>query len=361
MSSAESVAASRPVPWPTVCAAVCAAGVVGWLVAAMGGDADRAWRALLVNFLFFTPLAGGLVVWSAITTVTGGRWADPLQRWALAGAAFAPVSIIALVVLWLAPSHWAGWTHEEHLHQGVWLAPGFVFGRDLAALAVFWALAIVYVRRRLQGGGRGRLAGWLAFVYTIVFSLLGFDMIMALDPHWYSALFGGYYFISGLYIAVAAWAFMTSWHDIDAHRRHDLGKLVVAFSLLTTYFMYSQLLPIWYENLPHEVRFIIPRMDMDGWGRVSVGLLATVYLGPLVLLLSRRAKRSGRILGPVSALILVGMWVERWWLVTPTLGGPMTLGLVEAAATGAFAGAFAFAVHTFGSRIGTVTKETSEA
>ena len=61
-----------------------------------------------------------------------------------------------------------------------------------------------------------------------------------------------------------------------------------------------------------------------------------VYLGPLVLLLSQAAKRSRRFLGGVALLVLVGMWVERWWLVTPTLGGPMTLSLAElAAAAGA--------------------------
>ena len=87
---------------------------------------------------------------------------------------------------------------------------------------------------------------------------------MALDPHWYSLLFGGYFFISGMYIAVAAWVAPSATVDDRStpDHLHDLGKLVVAFSLLTTYMMYSQLLPIWYENLPEEIRFLVPRHEL---------------------------------------------------------------------------------------------------
>ncbi len=152
---------------------------------------------------------------------------------------------------------------------------------------------------------------------------------MALDPHWFSSLFGGYFFISGLYIAMAGWVAVSAASGDDACPLSDLGKLLLAMSMLTTYMMFSQLLPIWYENLPHEVRFLIPRMELARWGLVSILLLATIYLGPLALLLSRRVKRSGRAMGAIAALILAGMWIERWWLVTPTAGGPITVGWQE--------------------------------
>ena len=119
-----------------------------------------------------------------------------------------------------------------------------------------------------------------------------------------AALFGGYFFISGLYIAVGGVDVLSALPS-GARRRtalHDLGKLIVAFSLLTTYMMYSQLLPIWYENLPHEVRFVAAAPAASGhWRWVSVALLAVVYLGPLVLLLTRWAKRTAWSLGAVAA------------------------------------------------------------
>ena len=165
---------------------------------------------------------------------------------------------------------------------------------------------------------------------------------MALDPHWFSTLFGGYFFISGMYAGVAAWtlALLLQRPMPDADRRHDLAKLIVTFSLLTTYMMYSQLIPIWYESLPEEVRFVIPRLAQPPWVYVSAALLVVVYLGPLIFLLTVWAKRSPWFLGTAAAVVLAGLWVERWWLVTPTLGGPLVFGLPEVSITAAFLAAF---------------------
>jgi hypothetical protein len=308
----------------------------------LGTGAERAWRAVLINFLFFTSLAGGLVTWSAIVLASNGSWPGPLERYTFVGLGFAIPSLLTLALLWLASDAWAPWPGHT-FHQGFWLDNDFLFARDLAALAAFWGFAFVYVRRRRQGEGRS-LAGWLVLVYCLTWSLLGFDLVMALDPHWYSSLAGGYFFISGLYIAVLLWALLACLRpETDDARRHDLGKLVVAFSILTTYMMYAQLMPIWYENLPHETIFVRPRLYGD-WRWVSRFLLALVYLGPLVLLLPVRAKRSRVWLGGLTVLLLGGMWCERWWLVAPVFAPAPQFGLPEAGSIAAFAGLAALAL-----------------
>jgi hypothetical protein len=208
-----------------------------------------------------------------------------------------------------------------------------------------------YLRLRRQGGG-AVVGGVLILVYCLAFSLLGFDLVMAIDARWNSALLGGYFFISGLYAAVAAWALMAAaqWAP-DANRLHDLGRLVVAFSLLTAYMMYAQLLPMWYENLPAEMRFVIPRLARPGWSAVSVALLVVVYLGPLILLLTIRAKRTPGLLGSVAALVLAGLWVERWWLVAPAFDPQPRLGFEEGAVTALFAGAMGLCVTEYRRRV----------
>ncbi len=330
-------------------AVVLAAGLIGWIICMLYSDPARAWRALLINFLYFTPLTIGMVVWPAVVMLSNGRWAKSLEPLALASVAFAPVSILSFIVLWFGRSYWAAWMHEEPLSQGIWLSNAFIFCRDGAGLLILWALAAWFVFRKSRGKPKGTLAGVLIFAYCIVLSLLAFDLVMALDPHWYSSLFGGYFLVSGMYIAAAAWTLAVLMHRprADKNQLHDMGKLIVAFSLLTTYMMFCQLLPIWYENLPHEVRFVIPRLRLAPWRWNSLGLLATVYLGPLVLLLLRRAKRSATYLGAIAILILVGMWVERWWLVTPTLNGKLALGLTEISLTASFVAALALAVVIF--------------
>jgi hypothetical protein len=114
--------------------------------------------------------------------------------------------------------------------------------------------------------------------------------------------------------------------------------------------MYSQLLPIWYENLPAEVQFVIPRLTVTQWRYISAILTATIFLGPLVLLLTRWSKRSPVFLTAVSLLMLVCLWIERWWEVTPTLGGKLTFGLIEVSITAAFIAAFLLSVIMFTNR-----------
>ena len=324
--------------------AVQAFGLAGWLLHATFRDADQAWRALLVNFVFFTPLAAAMVVWPAVVMLSRGEWLGPVKRDALAGIALAPASLLAFAALWAGRAHWAAWLSWRDLPNHAWLSGPFLFGRDAAALALWWLVAWRFAREARTGAPR-TLAGWTAFLYAVVFSLIGFDMVMALEPRWASSLFGAYFFVSGLYAAAAALAFLAAQRPVaDPDRLHDLGKLVVAFSIGTTYMMFSQLLPIWYENLPNEALFVLPRLSFRPWSVVSAALIALVYLGPLVLLLSARAKRTPWYLGTVALLVLAGLWIERWWLVAPTLGQGPHLNAADVSMAAAFVGALGWGV-----------------
>jgi hypothetical protein len=323
-------------------------GLACWIPCAVTADADRAWRALLINFLFFTPMTAGMVAWPAAVMASRGRWAESIERRALAGIAFAPISIAAFVTLACGRAHWAGWMRYKDLPNAARLNTGFLFARDGAALLIFWAVAAWFVGRMRRERPK-ILACWLAFAYAMVFTLLGFDLVMALDPHWFSALFGGYFFVSGFYAALLVWALTVALGrpKPDPERLHDLGKLVVAFSLLTAYMMFSQLIVLWYENLPNEARFLAPRLRFGRWGWVSAALLALVYLGPLVILLTRWAKRTPGFVAGYALIVLTGLWMERWWLVTPTLGGALVIGWTEVFITAAFAAALALCIEWF--------------
>ena len=342
-------------------AALFVAGLAGWIVCAVVGDADRAWRALLINFIYFTPLAAGLVTWPAAVIGSRGRWARTIEQPALAGIAFAPVSLLAFAALWLGRAHWAGWMRYKDLPNAAWLNTTFLFARDAAALVILWVLAAWFVARRRRGRPVALAAG-LAFAYCVVFTLLGFDMVMALDPHWASTLFGGYFFVTGLYAALAAWTLMTALGSAepDKERLHDLGNLMVAFSLLTAYMMFSQLLPMWYENFANEVRYVVPRLRFGSWGWVSLGLLVVIYLGPLAILLTRWSKRTPKFLAGVALAVLAGLWVERWWLVTPTLGGALVIGWTEISITAAFVAALALGIKCFLRNVPPVASEIEE-
>ena len=308
-----------------ILAGIVVLAVLGWIAVAIWGDRQRAWGILLTDFLFLSCLAGGLVVWPAIVVASRGQWMGSTQSTALSGVFLLPVCIVILIVLAMGAPAWAPWLHQN-VSNSWWLNAPFLFARDIVGLLIFSGLALWFAVAMGRGERPKKLAGWLIFVYTIVYSLLGFDLAMGLDPQWYSLVFGIYFFVSGMYIAAAAWAFTTALADPKAtpDQRDDQAKLMITFCLLTTYLMYSQLLPIWYENMPKETRFLTPRLNwITNWPAISVVLLIIVYLGPLVLFLSRRGKRSRPYVAVVAALVLIAMWLERWWLVMPSLYQPL--------------------------------------
>ncbi len=338
-----------------VCVAVLVVALAAWVGCLAAGDSARAWRALLVNFVYFAPLAGGIAIWPAIVMISRGTWMGPAQGPALAAVAFAPVSLIAYLGLCIGVAHWAPWLRAEGLPNRAWLNAPFLLVRDGVALAAFWGVAWLFAVRARAGRPVG-LGVAAILAYSVAFSLIGFDLVMALDPHWYSTLFGGYFFMSGIYSGMAAWILTVLARRAGAtpDRLHDLGNLLLAFSLITAYLMYSQVLPIWYENLPQETRYVAPRLNFGTWRPVGVGLLATFYLGPLALLLTRWSKRTGWFLGGVAGLVLVSHWVERWWLVAPTTRGAVAPGLADGSIAAAFLAALLLSL-----RLG--SRQTAEA
>lgn len=342
---------AQPKGWTLLWLILALAGGVAWLIVLFeGGQYQRAWRSLLINFLFFSSLSGGLAVWPAVARSCNARWQLGIEHLAGGGMMFSLPSLIALIVLWIGSPGWSPWYGAE-LNRGIWLANWFIFARDLAALALFWWLAFRYLRRRDREEGR-ILGPVLVLVYSLVFSLLGFDLVMSLDPQWHSNLAGGYFFMSGLYIGITTWSLLAA-QDPEAtvEQRHDLGKLTVAFSLMTTYLMFAHLLLFWYENLPHEIRFLVPRMHIPAWKGVSFLLVGLVYFGPLVLLLTERSKRNRWSLGIISLLVLVGLWIERWWLVAPTFESRLELGLSELSLAASFLGLFGLGLGWYRRRL----------
>ena len=319
----------RRLPW--ILAVIIAVALLAWIAVAIWGDTRRAWAVLLTDFLFLSCLAAGLVVWPAIVVVSRGTWMGSTQRTALAAVVLLPVCVVVLLVLIFGSHYWAPWVGRS-LPNSWWLDAKFLFTRDLVSLVVFSLLAWWFVWAMRKGRQPKRLAAWLIFIYSIAFSVLGIDLAMALDPRWYSLVFGIYFFISGLLIAVVAWLLITATVDDRStpEQLSDQSKLVITFSMLTAYLMYCQLLPIWYENMPEVTRYLVPRMnDVTHWPSISIVLLTLVYLGPLVLFLRRDAKRNYIYAGTVAGLILAALWLERWWLVMPSLGEPLRFGLPE--------------------------------
>ncbi len=172
------------------------------------------------------------------------------------------------------------------------------------------------------------LAPLVGVLYAVVYSLIAFDLVMSLAPVWRSTLFGWYFFAGAFWSGLTAMALVAT----VMRRRlgennlftnpvvlHDLGKIVFAFSVFWIYLLFAQYIVIWYGDLPVETFFIVQRVHHMPWSPLSVACVVLIWLIPFTVLMSVRTKKSPIILGTVSALGLIGMWLERYVLVVPSL------------------------------------------
>ena len=274
---------------------------------------SAALHSYLAAWLFVLALSLGSMANLMVHQLTGGRWGEPvLPAWAAASRLMPWVALAALPILsgapWIYP-----WTHEP----GRWLNLPFFEVRSVAYLAILSALA-------WMAPGRSWLAAPGLVVYTLVISLASFDWIASLTPHWYSSGFGlvvgtGQMLAGAAFgVAIGARAWRDREDDEARLRFNDLGNLLLMYVLVWAYLAYTQYLVIWSENLPHEIHWYVPRTQ-TGWAGLGIFVIAFHFGLPLLILLSRAAKRAPRILGAIAAALLVAHLADVYWLVMPSV------------------------------------------
>jgi hypothetical protein len=379
----------------TILLALTALGIVAF-VGGLVLDATRAWSALLVNFLYWSGLAFAGVAFSAMFQATSARWARPIKRVAEATVAFLPVAGLMLVVLLAGVSVWAPWMHEPIPAKAAWLNAPFFISRELLAFLLLGGLSVAYVRasvrpdvgllressrREPEGWARSFVGGWqgieteratsqrrqgrlavaVLIAYGYVLTLQALDFVMALDPHWFSTLAGGYFFVGNLYVGIAFLAVVLAWassrpdlqHRVGHDQSYDIGRLLFGFSTLWAYTFWAQYLVIWYGDLPEETEFVIHRTVDAPWAPLAWVVLAMAFVIPWTLLLSKELKREPRRLAMVAGVSLLGMWLERFILVGPSLwhGEGLPLGIVEILMTAGVGASFVLCYSAFLQRV----------
>jgi hypothetical protein len=320
-------------------AAAAALCLFGWLV-------DR--HAMLASYLaawwfWIGALMGGLAnVW--LHNLTGGEWGEPIRGPMLRRARMVPLACVLFLPLlagietlypWAAheAAGMARWTEgftAPHF-KNLWLSKGFFIGRALGILAAWSVLSWLARRPSLERSRGMAAAGLLLYAFTV--SLAAVDWIMSLQPEWYSSVFGWLaatgQMLAGLALAVALL-------DREAARKvlPDLGNLLMMYVLAWAYLAYVQFLIIWAEDLPHEIAWYLRRAT-PFWKAVAWTLFAGHFAAPLLILLSRRAKRAPAMLGALAWALVGAHLLDCWWLVMPAAAGPAAHWLWLAPATAA--------------------------
>lgn len=345
------------------------------------GLGQRLWADLLGNGFFFFGVSFGALFFLALQYVTESAYTIVYKRILEAVITWFPIGagVILLVLL-------AGLAHAHHLYH--WMDPnvydpahadydpiishkahyfnfgsgadaGFLLLRFVGFVGSFWYVLTRFRKRSLQEDAEGgtqihfkniaMAAGFIvAFGYGS--SVLAWDLIMSLDVHWFSTLFGWYVFsgiwISGIIMTICLLIYLQSLGLMSWVKKghiHDLGKWMFALSFLWTYLWFAQFMLIWYADIPEEVAPYVARLRDYKFEFFTMMLIN--FALPMLFLMDADAKKKKGLLLVVGIIIFISHWVDLQLLVIPSAmkeGGK--IGLVEFGMFLMFLGAFLFVV-----------------
>jgi hypothetical protein len=321
---------------------VCA--LVGVVASALLGAANprQFFFSWLVAFLFFLTLALGALFFVLIQYASQGGWGIVVRR--IGETTFATVPVMAALFLPLLLGlsdlySWAAPGAAEHDALLRWKAPflnvPFFLIRAVLYFGVWSVMALFYYRDSRRQDATGdpavsarlrALAGPAIIVLALTQTFASIDWIMSLAPHWYSTMFGVYFF-AGSFVGFIAFLSLVAVAMrraglletvITAEHLHDLGKLLFAFTCFWAYIGFSQFFLIWYANLPEETIWFKARIT-GSWKAISILLMAGHFVIPFFYLMGRAVKRNGSTLAVGGGWLLAMHFMDIYWQVMPTL------------------------------------------
>ncbi|TDQ32301.1 quinol:cytochrome C oxidoreductase [Zeaxanthinibacter enoshimensis] len=329
---------------------------------------NRPWSALYVAALFFFFIALGVLAFYAIQRAAQAGWSPLLFR-VMEGitAYLVPGGIIVFVILLLSVlhlNHIFVWmdpevvAHDELLQgkQG-YLNPTFFLIRAAIFLAG-WIFYREYSRKLSLAQDEATdntnfvknfkwSAAFLVF-YLVTESIMSWDWIMSVDPHWFSTLFGWYVFasmfVSGITVIAMVVIYLKSrgyLPDVNDSHLHDLAKFMFGISIFWTYLWFAQFMLIWYADIPEEVTYFVTRID--DYKLPFFGMIVMNFLFPILVLMNSDYKRVNWFVVMAGIIILLGHYLDVFNMIMPaTVGDQWYIGIPEISSVLFFMGLFTF-------------------
>ncbi|MFK8281242.1 quinol:cytochrome C oxidoreductase [Capnocytophaga cynodegmi] len=333
---------------------------------------NKPWAAVYVAALFFMLISLGVLAFYAINRAAQAGWSPVLFRVmeAITAYLFPGVLIVFtfLVLSGMHLNHLFVWMDESVVAHDALLQgkQGYLNVPFFLARAAFYMLGWVLYRhfsRKLSiaqdtaTDDRNFVknfklsAGFLVF-FLVTESMMSWDWIMSVDPHWFSTLFGWYVFASFFVSAITVIAMITIYlksrgylEYVNSSHLHDLAKFMFGLSIFWTYLWFSQFLLIWYSDISEETVYYVARIR--DYKEIFFGMLAFNFVLPLLLLINTDYKRIGWLVFTAGVLILVGHYIDFYIMIMPaTVGDQWSIGITEISAVLFFLGLFIFVVFT---------------
>ena len=331
---------------------------------------NKPWAALYVAAFFFFMISLGTLAFYAIQRAAQAGWSPVLFR-VMEGitAYLLPGGIIVIVLLALSGMH------LNHLF--IWMDPEVVAHDKLIAgktgflntpffllRAVLylsgWTLYRYFSRKFSLAQDTAddisnhkknfRISAAFLVFYIVTESIMSWDWIMSIDPHWFSTLFGWYVFASMFVSGITTIALITIYlkskgylEFVNDSHIHDLGKFMFGISVFWTYLWFSQFMLIWYSNIPEEVTYFITRIE--DYNLPFFGMLVMNFIFPLLILMNSDYKRVNYFIVMAGIVIILGHYMDVFNMIMPSaVGDQWFIGAAEIGGFFFFFGLFIFIV-----------------
>ena len=334
---------------------------VGAITAIYGVTAapERTWPNLLLNGFYITSVGVSAMFFLATQRATGARWSASLRRVPEAFLSILPLAAALMLALFFGRHVLYSWSNPGALAAETaiagklrYLQPSWVFTRMVIVLVAWMVFAWLFRRTSIRQDKHPELGLVLhekltryavAFipVFALTLTVAAFDWLISADPRWFSTMYAVYVFagtfvegIAAITLAVVLLKESGPMRDAVSDRQlHDLGKMLFAFSTFWAYIWVCQYLLIWYSNIPEEVTHYLTRTS-GAWIYLFALNLIVNWVVPFLVLLSVRAKCTGKVLKSIAVLLLCGHWLDLYLLVMPSVWKAPRIGFTELAIPG---------------------------
>lgn len=300
----------------------------------------RFWVNLLINNVYFTSLALSGMFFLALQFLTNSSWMRSYQTIPLAMSSYLPVAFVFTILGLFGIHTLYEWSHHDVVMNDpilvkkiAYLNTPFFVSRIIIYFT-FW-MAFTYVIKNLITKWKNsnkkllssRLATVSAFtmvIFALTFAFYSYDLLMSLEPHWFSTIYSVYTFsslflggIAFITLALVVLRQMGYMRDIvTINHFHDLGKWLFGMSVFWAYIWFCQYLLIWYSNIPEETQYYVLR-EHGNWTWLFWSNFVISFLFPFFILITRESKRNLINLTIVAVIVLIGRWVDIYTLVAP--------------------------------------------
>ena len=316
---------------------------IGGAFAMKGGNEQQFYYSYLTSLLFWLAIALGGYFFTLVQHASRAGWSIVVRRLAENVMITLPVMGLLALPIFVGIHELYHWSHEEvvaadpmlswkqpYLNSGGFITRGIVY------IVVWAAVAFTFYSWSTRQDGASDPAplahkmrgfaplGMVLFGLSVTFAAI--DWVMSLDPHWFSTIFGVYYF-AGIVVSIHAFLAVVVVllqrsgmlrGVVTPEHYHDIGKMMFAFTVFWAYIAYSQYMLIWYASIPEETYWYAYRGHGD-WLVLSLLLVFGRFAIPFVLFMSRRWKRRASSLVFWAVWMLVGQYLDMYWLVQPVL------------------------------------------